>query len=160
LDRKRRPEALAKLHRSLKVTRPYILVQATRGLKAFARLLAKHRARFAGYQLVALPLGPAVGDDVAILKSDLSNLVELPGYPHPLHVAELIGGAAGVVGISLHLAITAIALGVPVFRPAFAFEGKYSVLTEYTNVHAFEADGEIDPAWFEAKLAQHGWARK
>ena len=41
LDRKRRPEALAKLHRSLKVTRPYILVQATRGLKAFARLLAK-----------------------------------------------------------------------------------------------------------------------
>ena len=33
----------------------------------------------------------------------------------PLQIVELIKGAAGVIGTSLHLAITAIASGVPVF---------------------------------------------
>jgi hypothetical protein len=156
LKGKRRSAALSKLLRSLGVTRPYILVQATTGLKAFARLLAHYPKQFARYQIIALPVGPAIGDDVAILKNDFSNLVELPHYLPPLRIAELISEAAGVVGTSLHLAITSTAMGVPIFRPSFAFEAKYAVLAQFKNSHAFDADGEIAAGWFEAKLAQRG----
>jgi len=146
--------ALLNLRRLLQLTRPYIIVQATHGLDAFARLVAKHPARFAGYQFIALPVGPVLGDDAAILGNDYLDLVRLPDYPHPLLMAELIAGAAGVVGVSLHLAITAIAFGVPTFRPASASGGKYAVLSRHSNIHAFATDGEITPAWFEARLAQ------
>jgi hypothetical protein len=58
LKGKRRSAALSKLLRSLGVTRPYILVQATTGLKAFARLLAHYPKQFARYQIIALPSRP------------------------------------------------------------------------------------------------------
>ena len=53
----------------------------------------------------------------------------MPAWPGPTLLAELIGHASAAVGVSLHLAITALAFGVPVFRPAHAFRGKYEVLT-------------------------------
>jgi hypothetical protein len=109
--------ALSSLCRSLQLDRPYIVVQATRHLEAFARLVARHRARFAGFRFLALPIGPALGDDATILGDAFPNLVKLPYYPDPLLMAELIAGAAAAVGVSLHFAITATAFGVPTFRP-------------------------------------------
>ena len=144
--------AWSRLRQSLQLARPYIVIQAAHGLGAFARLVAEHPARFAGYQFVALPVGPVLGDDAAILGDSYPDLVKLPDYPHPLLMAELIAGAAGVVGISLHLGITAIAFGVPIFRPTDASGGKYALLSGHSNVHFFPADGEISPAWLDVEV--------
>ncbi len=156
LERSNPSPALLDLRRSVGLTRPYFVVQATRGLDHFARLVAHHAPRFAGHQFVAMPVGPALGDDAAILGDDYPDLVRLPAYPDPLLLAELVAGATAVIGISLHLAITAIVFGVPVFRPASALAGKYAGLSRHAQVHAFAVDREIDPAWFDARLAHRG----
>jgi len=84
--------------------------------------------------------------------------VTLPSYPHPERIARLIRGASAVVGGSLHLGITAVAFGVPVFRPAQMSGGKYAVLSRHPNVHVFDADGSIDCDWFEARLKERNTA--
>jgi lipopolysaccharide transport system ATP-binding protein len=81
-------------------------------------------------------------------------VIHLPRWPHPLLLAELIGHARAVVGISLHLAITAMAFGVPVFRPGGARGGKYAVLTGFDSVRHWPAEGDIDPRWFAAGVGQ------
>jgi Rps23 Pro-64 3,4-dihydroxylase Tpa1-like proline 4-hydroxylase len=156
IERSRPSPALSNLYGALKLTRPYFVIQAVRGLDAFARLVARHPAQFAGYQFVALPLGPALGDDAALIGNDFPNLVILRDYPDPRLIAELLAAATGVIGVSLHLAITAIAFGVPVFRPSAAVSGKYAILSGYANIHSFAAEEEIDPVWFQEKAAQHG----
>ena len=80
----------------------------------------------------------------------------LPSWPDPLLMAELIGGAHGVVGASLHLAIVALSFGLPVFRPERAFEGKYTWLSQHDAVRRFPDEGDIDPVWFEQQLARRG----
>jgi lipopolysaccharide transport system ATP-binding protein len=151
----RRPSAeLRRLRETLGLTGRYVVVQATRGLETFSRFARAHPHLFGECRLLSLPIGPVLGDDDARLGSDLPGIARLPRWPSPLLLAELVGQAVAVVGASLHLSITALAFGVPVFRPAGSDGGKYAILSEFDGVAFLPSDGEIDPRWFEARLGR------
>lgn len=146
---------LIRLREAAGLAGPYIVVQAAAGLKFFLRFLKRHAERFRGFQLVALPVGPALGDDAEILRSELPGLVQLPDWPHPLLMAELIRHAEAVVGHSYHLAITALTAGVPVFTPQDLTAGKYSALLAFERMFQLDPRApEIDPDWFLARVGR------
>ncbi len=142
------------LRHSLGLTRPYLIVQATTGLENFTRLVRDHPQLFRDYQLVALPIAPVLGDSVAVLERQVPEIVCLPQWPNPLLLAELIAGASAVVGISLHLAITALACGVPVFRPADQLEEKHTTLSQFDTVFHFDNAQAISPECFTERLGR------
>lgn len=154
VDLKKPSAELMHLRETLGLRGRYVVVQATRGLETFSRFAHVHRPLFEDCRLLSLPIGPVHGDDDAHLGSELPGIVRLPRWPSPLLIAELIGHAAAVVGVSLHLSITALAFGVPVFRPGGSEGGKYAVLSSFDGVASFSSDGEIDPRWFEARLGR------
>jgi lipopolysaccharide transport system ATP-binding protein len=133
---------------------PYIVVQTVRGLDSFMCFVKKHSQRLRDFRLLALPIGPTCGDDEAILGDDLPGLVRLHVWPHPLLLAELISQAAGVIGYSYHLAITALAFGVPVFSLADLAFGKYTSLTGFDTIYSLPNTTEIDPDWFMTRLGK------
>ncbi len=147
-------EEYHRLRESVGLQRPYIVVQATPGLGAFARLVRNHPQLFRDYQLVILPFGPVLGDHVGLFDDDLPNSLRLTTWPGPLLITELIGQAVAVVGVSLHLALAALALGVPVFRPADARDGKYAILQGFDKIVPFDRETGIDPQAFAAKLGR------
>jgi lipopolysaccharide transport system ATP-binding protein len=141
-----------RLCRALDLTRPYLIIQSTIGLNSVVQLLRDKQKYFDDFQLLALQIGPDLLDDDELLITDLPGIIALPNWPDPLVIAELIKGAAGVIGTSLHLAITAIAFGVPVFRPRNRFEKKYEILSPFNGVHWFETNDEIQPEWLRQRL--------
>jgi hypothetical protein len=145
---------LVRLLGSAGLTGPYIVVQAALGLEAFARFLQAQADRLEGLQIVALPIGPVLGDRATILPADLPGLVRLPAWPHPLLLAELIGHAEAVVGHSYHLAVTALSLGVPAFSLQGLSTGKYSALLGFDTIHQLEAHREPDADWFFARVGR------
>ncbi len=147
-------ESYLHLRESIGLQKPYIIVQATSGLNRFIDLTEKHPQVFAAYQLLILPIGPVLGDHASIFDDCLPEAIHLTAQPNPLLTAELIGHASAVIGNSLHLGITALAFGVPVFRPGKTFDGKYAILADYDTVHLFGYMSEIDPDWFAAKLGK------
>ncbi|HKV06498.1 MAG TPA: polysaccharide pyruvyl transferase family protein [Thermoanaerobaculia bacterium] len=153
LDGSPSPE-LNRLREAAGLTRPYIVIQAALGLKSFACFVKNHAHRFQGFQFLALPVGPVLGDHPAILEEDLPEIVRLPTWPHPLLLAELIGNAEAVVGHSYHLAITALASGVPVFTPQDLSVGKYSALLDFETLYQLDAGREPDPDWFLSRLGR------
>jgi lipopolysaccharide transport system ATP-binding protein len=154
VDLDRPSTEFVRLCESFGLTDPYVVVQATTGLESFTRLLQGHQNVLQGHQVVILPIGPILGDDVAILGEDVPRGIRLATWPDPLVIAELIGHAAAAVGTSLHLAITALAFGVPVFRPAGAIDGKYAVLQSFDGVATFDNATEMDPHWFTERLGK------
>jgi lipopolysaccharide transport system ATP-binding protein len=155
LDVDRPSPDMVRLRESVGLRDRYVVVQATRGLEAFARLVRDHPECFEGRQLVVVPIGPVLGDDIALLGDDLPGSIRLPSWPSPLLLAELIGHSSAVVGVSLHMAITALAMGVPVFRPAGVEEGgKYAVLSDFDTVEQFARETAIDPQWFAARIGR------
>lgn len=143
------PEFL-RLREALGLKRPYLIVQTVKGLESFARLVRNHPQVFANYQLVALPVGPVLGDDAAVLKTDLPEIICLQQWPSPLLMAELISGATAAIGISLHLSITALTFGVPMFRPSDFLYGKYEILSQFDTVFHFTKP--LSPEWFVARF--------
>lgn len=133
---------------------PYIVVQAIRGLDSFLRFVKTHSHRLRDFRFLALPIGPALGDHEAILGDDLPGLVCLSAWPHPLLLTELISQAAAVVGRSYHLAITALAFGVPVFSSADLALGKYTALSGFETVYSLPNETETDPHWFMTRLGK------
>jgi len=123
-------------------------------LKSFARFIRKHPHRFRDFQLLALPIGPVLGDHPAILEEDLPQIVRLSTWPHPLLLAELIGNAEAVVGHSYHLAVTALAFGVPAFCSADLSFWKYTALSDFETLYAISPGAEIDPQWFAERLGK------
>lgn len=118
------------------LTKPYIVVQPIRWRDdGFPELLEQHQERFADYQLLALPMGPVLGDDVAVLGEAQPRFVTLPFWPEPLLLAELISHASAVIGYSYHLAITALAAGVPVFTSVDLDAGKFTALRDFETLH-------------------------
>jgi Polysaccharide pyruvyl transferase/2OG-Fe(II) oxygenase superfamily len=138
----------------LDLSRPYLVVQATTGFDSVLRVIRNHPDQFRDFQLVALPIGPIARDRNEILTGSYPEILCLPHWPRPLQIVELIKGAAGVIGTSLHLAITAIAFGVPVFRPDTKFHGKYAILSSFDGVHSFAAAGEVAPQWLRQQLGR------
>jgi Rps23 Pro-64 3,4-dihydroxylase Tpa1-like proline 4-hydroxylase len=145
---------LNRLREAAGLTGPYIVIQAALGLKSFARFVKNYAHRFRGFQFLALPIGPVLGDHPAILEEDFPEIVRLPTWPHPLLLAELIGNAEAVVGHSYHLAITALTSGVPVFTPQDLSVGKYSALLDFEALYQLDADREPDPDWFLSRVGR------
>jgi lipopolysaccharide transport system ATP-binding protein len=145
----------SRLCTSLGLNAPYIVVQATTGLEAFVRLAQRHPDVLAGFQLVVLPIGPILGDDAAVFGDSLPGSISVAAWPAPWLLAELIARAAAVVGVSLHLAITALAFGVPLFRPATT-HGKFAILSGLPGVMTFDDSAEIDPDRFTGGLVRPG----
>ena len=144
----------AALRQDIGLHKPYLVVQATTGLDAIARLLKKHASEFADYQILLLSIGPVLGDAEKNIERDFPTALQLQQWPNPLLLAELIAGAEAAIGISLHLAITALACGVPVFRPQESAQGKYGLLADFDTIHLFDSNSEISPAWLRQKLGR------
>lgn len=151
----RRPSAeFSRLREVSGLTDPYIIVQAIPGLDNFLYFAKKHSHRLRDFRFLALPIGPALGDHEAIVGDDLPGLIRLPVWPHPLLLAELISQAAAVVGHSYHLAITALACGVPVFTSADLAAGKYTALSGFETLFPLPKTTEVDPHWFMTRLGK------
>lgn len=159
-----RPSAeLARLRQALAAEGPYIIVQASSALAPFVRFVRDHTqqsigelASLRGHRLVTLPVCLVHGDHGAVFDADLPSIGRLGSWPHPLLLAELIAHASAVVGVSLHLAITALAFGVPVFRPADSFGGKYAMLSAFEGVHRLDPGGGVELSRLTAPHADRG----
>ncbi len=153
-DEQRPSAEFLALRESAGLNGPYLVVHAIAGLDSFLRLWRTHSELFPGVQVLLLPIGPVLGDHESILGDELPHAVCLPFWPQPLLLAELISHAQGVVGHSYHLAISALAFGVPVFCSADLGCGKYTALPVYERIFQITKDGEIDPLWFASKLGK------
>jgi lipopolysaccharide transport system ATP-binding protein len=145
-------EECAQVRAAAGVSEPYVLLHASRGLERFARVLADQADRLS-FRVLAVPIGPVLGNRVEDLGADIPGLVRLASWPHPLLLAELIREAEAVIGYSYHLAITAVANGVPVFTPAPLTAGKFSALAAFDTIHA-PPDGPLDAAWLTARVGK------
>jgi lipopolysaccharide transport system ATP-binding protein len=131
---------------SLPVKKPYIVVQPIRWAdEGFPEFLEKNAHRFDDYELLALPVGPVLGDDAKFLGAARSRFVELERWPDPLTLARIIAGSSAAIGYSYHLAITAIASGVPVFTSVDLDTGKFTALRQHETVHPLRSihDGDF-----------------
>ena len=155
---RRRPEAFAEFRRAAGLERPYIVVQAAKGLAGFARFLSRHRGELGEFQVLALPIGPVLHDDVGWLASEYPDIVRLASWPEPLRIAELLAGAEGVIGHSYHLAISALVAGVPAFTTQNLREGKYTALRALEALYPLtgrdDGEFEVDVEWFRSRLGK------
>ena len=145
---------LSRLREASGLTAPYIIVQAISGLDTFLRLIKNHSQLFRDFRFLVLPIGPILGDHESIVGDDLPGLVRLPVWPPPLLLAELISQAAAVVGHSYHLAVTALAFGVPVFSSADLSFWKYTALSDFETIFSLPKETEIDPHWFITRVGK------
>lgn len=154
LDGQRLTAEFTRLREKSGLTGPYIVVQATRGIEPYLRFIKRNSRLFRDFRLLALPTGPALGDDAAILNDHLPNPVCLSEWPSPLLLAEIISQASGVMGHSYHLMITALAFGVPVFSFGDLSVGKHAGLSKFKTINPLRRDGETDPHWFLTRLGK------
>ncbi|MGA9770732.1 MAG: polysaccharide pyruvyl transferase family protein [Blastocatellia bacterium] len=154
IDERRPSDEFSRLRAASDLTDPYIIVQAIGGLDSFLRLVRDHSRLFRGCRILVLPIGPVLGDHESVIGDDLPGLVRLPVWPHPLLLAELISQAAAVVGHSYHLAVTALAFGVPVFCSADLSFWKYTALSGFETIYPLPKEAEIDPHWFTTRLGK------
>jgi len=124
--------------------RKYVVIQATPHLTPYAdsirRLLVWLKSQ--QYDVVLLPISPALGDDAAILKDILGASATVASWTDPAEAVNVIANAAAVMGVSLHLSVTALAYGVPVIRPFENTLTKYQPLHDLPGVFALEKYGE------------------
>lgn len=119
----------------LKLRDRYIVVQAYPSMVAIIEALLYHPDVPSDLDVLVLPIGPALGDDVSPFLKVLPKAKHLPEWPSPIEIAGLVAHSAGVIAQSLHLSISALAYGLPVLRPAEAKGGKYTLLQASDNVY-------------------------
>jgi lipopolysaccharide transport system ATP-binding protein len=151
LDARRPSSEFIRLRDANGLTDPYIIIQTIAELQHVARFVRAQQQPFENYRVLLLPIGPVLGDSDVAFGNDLPGIVQLSSWPGPLLMAELIAQATAVVAVSLHLSMTALAFGVPVFRPAHCFGGKYATLSGFDGVIPFNVQEGIDPQRFSAR---------
>jgi lipopolysaccharide transport system ATP-binding protein len=149
---------IRELHPQKQITgRPYVVVQTTPHLKPYAdsirRLLVWLRSQ--QYDIVLVPISPALGDDAEILREIVGASSSARSWTDPAEAVSIIANASAVVGVSLHLTITALAHGVPVIRPFENALTKYQPLHGLPGVLALEKYAEQPEAVHQA-IANHG----
>jgi lipopolysaccharide transport system ATP-binding protein len=117
------------------ITKPYVIIQAAESMRDVANVLRG----LPDHQVLALPIGPVLREHSGMFGSDF---VQLPFWPNPLLLAELIGESEGVVGHSYHLAITALVTGVPVFTWMDLSRGKFTILRDFDTIHKLPSTRE------------------
>lgn len=132
--------------------RRYLVVHTIAGLENFLQLWKTQGTDLEQWQLLLLPIGPVLGDHESILGDDLPRAVTLPYWPEPLLLAEILGHAEGVIGHSYHLAISALAFGVPIFCSANLHTGKYTALLDYQGIYPLPNGEPIALEWFLERL--------
>jgi Rps23 Pro-64 3,4-dihydroxylase Tpa1-like proline 4-hydroxylase len=136
--------------------RPYVVLEPD-GHGAAATLLRAARSLPPSCQVLILPIGPVHGErNENIPKPKLPDAIRLSAWPDPLLLTQLIAGAEGVIGDSLHLGIAAIAFGVPVFRSPRNDLSKYAILNAFDCVHSLDSENgkDFSPAWLHARLGR------
>ena len=141
---------LEQLRNAAGITKPYVLVQAAESMSWFPQWVQSHKRELEGLQFVALPIGPVLGDRV----DNLPGFVELPAWPEPLLLAELVKHAEAVVGHSYHLAITALTCGVPVFTWIDLSVGKFTALRDFETIHPLSTLRESGAEWFASRIGK------
>lgn len=120
--------------------KPYIILQANDELRPLVQFIRKYPHYFKTYQIVLAATGPVHGDDDEVFYAGLKTALRLPDQPNPLVMAELIRHADAVFAVSLHVSISAVAFGVPLFRPPGTLRGKHAILTKFAGVHTLSQD--------------------
>ena len=110
------------------IVRPYIVIQAQHSVASVARAVHNRADLLDRYDILMLPIGPALGDDENSISTNCPEFKRLSAWPTPIQIAALIANSAGVIGVSLHLTITALSYGLPVLRPSHAKLDKYIFL--------------------------------
>jgi lipopolysaccharide transport system ATP-binding protein len=145
---------LARLRHELDTAQPYVVVQSAGDLVEAAHWLKALASRSGGIRIVSVPSGPALGDDDADLRGILPDALRFSEWPHPLSIVELIRDAAGVVSSSMHMTICALAFGVPVFRPANRFDGKFAALRKFESVFEIPPGAGSDDDRLDRRLGR------
>jgi len=148
--------AFSALRAKAGLRRPYVVVQSVSGVEPALRALLSNGAAPVAFQILALSMGPVLGDADEIVEACMPEAIRLDEWPNdPLLIAELIAGAEAVIGPSLHLAITALACGVPVFRPEHRDDGKYELLRRFEGAGMHTVTGTAaSPEWFRARFGR------
>ena len=150
----KRSNEYVELCKAADLTGPYIIIQPSVCLDPFLGFVQNHAERFKDVRFLVLPIGPVLGDDVGLVGNHLPGLVHLDQWPHPLLLAELISRAEAAVGHSYHLAITALAFGVPVLTPQDLGIGKYSALLGFDGISSFIGKSASDPFWLNTRIGR------
>jgi lipopolysaccharide transport system ATP-binding protein len=122
----------------------YVVVQPSPQLTPFVHEIAEAVSAVSAqaWSAVELPVSAALGDGPAALGLD-DAVARFPEWPPPLVTAQIVAGAEAVIAQSLHLSITALTAGVPVFRRRSAPGSKYEVLETFPDVHVWDDAGEL-----------------
>ena len=145
-----------RLRSEIGLSKPYIVLQANRDLGPFMGFVRRQAKLFEPYQLLMLAAAPVNGDDDQMFGKVPAEVLRLPGYPNPLVLAQLIRQADAVVAVSLHVSISALAFGVPLFRPLGFSSGKHSILSGLDGVYTFTADDRNNRELFASMPARTG----
>jgi hypothetical protein len=126
------------------VTGGYVVVQPSLHFAPHAAAIASavSLASDRGLRAVELPVSAGLGDAADALGLD-DAVARFPYWPPPLVTAEIVAGAEAVIAQSLHLTITALTAGVPVFRRRSASGSKYEVLETFPDVHLWDGEDEL-----------------
>ncbi|AKJ98227.1 ABC transporter ATP-binding protein [Pseudomonas chlororaphis] len=154
IDEQQPSPAFVQLREQAGLDRPYIVIHAIHVVESFVRLFEEHPQAFEAYRFLVVPIGPVLGDDPSVIAARLPGAVTLPFWPQPLLMAEILSQAQAVIGHSYHLAISALAFGVPVFCSADLTTGKYTALAEFDSLHALPDVATIDPQWFLSRVGK------
>ena len=148
-------EGMQRMRKLARLWKPYIVVQPVRWADdGFPRFLERNAARFAEYHLLGLPMGPVLGDHPRFFGKALPRFTQLPFWPDPLLLAEIISHASAVIGYSYHLAITAVAAGVPVFTSVDLAAGKFTALARFDTVRRLASLPESGADVFFSRLGK------
>ena len=124
---------------SIGLKKKYIIVQATSKLDSLAREFLSDTDITSEYEILVLPIGPVIWDNVADITKFFPQAKWFPDWPSPVETAGLIANSSGVVGLSLHLSITALEYGRPVLRPKNTPINKYDLLKDSENVYFYDS---------------------
>jgi lipopolysaccharide transport system ATP-binding protein len=154
IDEQRPSSEFTRLREHAALTGPYIVIHAIHVVESFVQLFEDHAEAFQHYQFLVIPIGPVLGDDPSVIAKRLPRAITLSFWPQPMLMAEILSQAQAVIGHSYHLAITALAFGVPVFCSADLTAGKYTALAEFDSLHALPDAATVDPQWFIARVGK------
>lgn len=126
----------------------YVVLQPAPELVPWRASVARvlEAAAALGLDVLELPIGPVLGDRAGLLGELGVPVRPAPRWPGPEAMAQLIANASAAIGMSLHLGITAVSFGVPLYRPPSPPGWKYERLEALPGVSVF-GRGDGAPAF-------------
>jgi len=103
-----------------------------------------------GFDVLELPIFRE-GVDVGGFYGSHRCVKTLDDWPDPLLLAEIIANSRSVIGVSLHLSIVAAAYGIPVHRPRYSSESKFSALDGLPGITWLESSPRL--SWLDTNDA-------